>query len=472
MTRRILGLDQGTTSSRILELAHGRAPRILHSIRHAQYHPHPGWCELDPEELLANLGACLSAAGEGAAGLALANQGESCLAWDAETGHPLSPVITWQDKRTASQVERLERDGCAAETQARAGLPLDAYFSASKLGWIVRELPGARQALREGRLRLGTTDAFFLDRLAGTFATDFTTASRTCLMNIETGTWDETLCELFGVPIYCLPDIRPTIGDFGRIGGIPVRVSVVDQQAALWGHGCRNPGDSKITFGTGAFALAVTGDPIVRASGQGLLPTIAWSRGNDRVHAVEGGVYDAGSAVEWAQSIGIIREIAELDSFDQPAAISRGLAFVPALSGLACPYWDRSAAGLWIGMSAATTRTDLAQSLLEGIAFLTADVIEAMAEQVSIGPVIGVDGGLSRSSYFCQFLADLLARDIRLSAFDELTAFGCASMALSAIDGIQPAKIGAGKLFRPGGIAIDEWTTRYSNAVRRSRDWH
>ena len=452
----IIAIDQGTTSTRALRLRDGEA-RIVHAVRHGQHHPHPGWVEHDPEELLANIRACLDAAGAAAA-IGIANQGESCLAWDKLTGAALSPVIVWQDNRTAAEVEALRETGAEAETLARAGLPLDAYFSASKLAWILREIPAARTALAAGRLRLGTTDAFFLDRLAGVFATDITTASRTSLMNLATGQWDAELCRIFGVPMEALPEIRDTVGDFGRIGDVPVRASVVDQQAALYGHGCRAPGDAKITFGTGAFTLAVTGAEIVRAPEQGLLPTVAWRRGGVSTYAVDGGVYDAGAAVEWAQRLGLFESFADLDEFETPPAISRGLAFVPALSGLACPHWDRSAAALWVGLSAATTRRDLAQALLEGIALRTAEVVRAMDARVPVGGRISVDGGLTRSRYFLRFLANALVREIACPEFDELTAFGCAALAA----GGEVARPGAVRIVAPDGTDSAPWRDRFA----------
>ena len=227
----------------------------------------------------------------------------------------------------------------------------------------------------------------------------------------------------------CLPEIRPTVGEFGGIGGVPLTAAVVDQQAALYGHGCRAAGDAKITFGTGAFALAVTGAEIVRAPERGLLPTVAWRIGGETVHAVDGGVYDAGAAVEWAGRLGLFADLAELDAFAEPPAIERGLAFVPALSGLACPHWDRSAGALWLGMTAGTTRRDLCQALLEGIALRTAEVVAAMAEHVPLAERLSIDGGLARSGYFAQFLADATGRTILRHGFDELTAFGCAALA-------------------------------------------
>lgn len=471
MSIRVLGLDQGTTSTRVLELVDGQAPRMLHAVRHSQHHPESGWCEQDPRELLLNLRACLNEAGAGVDAIALANQGESGLAWDALTREPLSPVITWQDRRTASDMDGLRERGAEALTLARAGLPLDPYFSASKLAWILENIPEAKAAHQAGQLRLGTTDAFFLDSLTGVFATDVSTASRTSLMNLETGAWDPVLCEAFGVPIACLPEIRPSIGDFGSIDGVPVRAAVVDQQAALWGHGCRTPGAIKITFGTGAFALAVTGHTTVRAPDSGLLPTVAWAGPSGRVMAIEGGVYDAGTAVEWAQKIGVVRDVSELDAFEAGPAIARGLAFVPALSGLACPHWDRTAAGLWIGMSADTSREDMAQALLEGIAFRTAEVIDTIAANIPLETPISIDGGLSRSGYFRQFLADVLGWELSLPAFDELTALGCAQMARTTLPGGQTPFEASSTRLTPRPVAREAWRQRHRDGLERSRGW-
>jgi len=240
---RVAAIDQGTTSTRVLVADTDGAIEIACAITHRQIHPKTGWVEHDPEELLANIRSCLEAAGPVDA-IGLDNQGESCLAWDARTGSALSPVIVWQDNRTADIVERLKGANAEALTLARAGLPLDAYFSASKLRWIIDNIPAAKAAMQAGHLRLGTTDAFFLDRLTGNFATDVTTASRTSLMNLETRQWDVDLCALFGVPIECLPKIRPTVIELGSVSGVPITAAVVDQQAALFGHGCRKPGDA------------------------------------------------------------------------------------------------------------------------------------------------------------------------------------------------------------------------------------
>lgn len=468
---RVAAIDQGTTSTRVLVAGSDIGPRIAHSVRHAQHYPQQGWVEHDALELLRNVAACIDAAGQVDA-IGIDNQGESCLAWDAVTGEPLSPVVVWQDNRTKDVIERLRADGAETVTLARAGLPLDPYFSASKLAWIVENVPAARSALAAGRLRLGTTDAFFLERLTGRYVTDATTASRTSLMNLDTMAWDDELCRLFGVPIEALPPIVPSAGHvIGTVGKIPLTASIVDQQAALYGHGCRNVGDAKITFGTGAFALAVTGKRIVRNPEIGLLPTVAWQTPGETVYAVDGGVYDAGSAVEWLGRIGLMSGYDDLQSFEAGAAIDQGLVFVPALSGLACPYWDRSAAGLWLGMSADTTRQQMCQSALEGIALATVEVVEAMAGQIAVSPKLSIDGGLSRSPYFSQFLADSLGRTLNTRSFDELTSFGCASLAALALGTELPAIAEGDSEYHARQTDPAARRQRFNDAVGRARNW-
>jgi glycerol kinase len=468
---RIAAIDQGTTSTRVLVATTEGQYRIAHSTRHAQHYPQAGWVEHDPRELLASIAACIEASGDLDA-VGIDNQGESCLAWDSASGEPLSPVIVWQDHRTTATIERLRADGAEAVTLERAGLPLDPYFSASKLGWIIQNIPAAGSALAAGRLRIGTTDAFFLDRLTGNSVTDATTASRTSLMNLQTLQWDAELCRLFGVPIEALPPIGTTAGAvLGSIGKVPVTASVVDQQAALYGHGCRQPGDAKITFGTGAFALAVTGGEIVRAPEVGLLPTVAWRTPDETVYAVDGGIYDAGSAVEWLQRIGLIANVDELKSFDDSPAIESNLVFVPALSGLACPYWDRSAAGLWIGMAANTSRRQMVQAALEGIALLTVDVIDAMAWRIPVAQNLSIDGGLSRSPYFAKFLADALGREVVAQSFDELTSLGCASLAAMALGVALPRPASGAVSYTPDDCQRQRWRERFGQAVSRSRSW-
>lgn len=448
---RISAIDQGTTSTRALMLrADGTLAPTL-ALAHAQTTPAPRHVEQDGEELLANILRCLLASRAEVVGLA--NQGESCLAWDARTGAPVTPVISWQDDRTADVTAALDRDGAGPLVLDRAGLPLDPYFSASKLGWIVRHHPAAAELAARGQLRLGTTDAFFRDRLTGRFETDIATASRTSLLNLSTGDWDPELCRLFGVPIDALPRITPTSGDLGTLpGGARLMTSIVDQQAALYGHGCHAPGQTKITFGTGAFAQCVTGG-LVRP-GTGVLPTVAWQEtGQPVTHALDGGVYAAASAVNWARGLGLFTDYAQISDFPG-AAIDRGLAFVPALVGLGAPHWNRTARGAWLGLALAHGPRDLMQALLEGIALRAAEVLAAMATvQPPAGPV-SVDGGLSRNPWFTRFLAQTLGRDLFLSDEPELTAMGLARMAARAAGATvpepAPGRIVAAGPDRPG----------------------
>lgn len=461
---RVAAIDQGTTSTRCLVVEDGGEARTVAAIRHTQHYPIPGWVEHDPEELLANIRTVLREAGPVDA-VAIANQGESCLAWDALTGKALSRVIVWQDARTADALSRFD---AAAQSRSRAvcGLPLDPYFSASKLAWLIRNEPAVATALAAGRLRLGTTDAFFLDRLCGSFATDIATASRTGLLDMEKGTWSAEMCALHGVPLECLPAIAPVDAGFGTIDKTPVKVSIVDQQAALYGHGCRRLGDCKITFGTGAFLLAVSGNE--RPPAGDLLPTIAWQRrGEKPIYAIEGGVYDAGAALEWARAIRLYSSVEELDSFEGPSALSRGIVFVPALSGLAAPHWDRQAAPLFIGMDHATGRQDLMRAVLEGVAMLTVGLIESAAGVVSPGACISIDGGLSLNRYFAQFLASASGRPIAVSAVHELTALGLAD--LSGVDTANAR--GSTMIYRPDGSVTREDHLRFAKAVDRAKRW-
>lgn len=415
----ILALDQGTTSTRAVVLEGDRL-RVTYAARHRQILSAPGLVEHDPAEILSHLRAAM----QPATAIGLSNQGESCLGWDAVTGDPVSPIIVWQDTRTLDTLATL-RDA-EAEVLARAGLPLDPYFSAAKLAWIAR-LPAARQLGR--RLRLGTTDAWFRQMLFGTCATDPTTAARTSLMNLATLEWDAELCRIFGVPIDALPPIRPSTGDLG--GGL--RASVTDQQAALYGHGCRVAGDAKITLGTGAFLLAVTDAPCI---GSGPIPTVAWQKaGEAPVFALDAGVTTAASALDWARGLGLFQDYEGIADFAAPPAIDRGIAFVPALAGLGCPHWDRTARAGWSGLTLDAGPLDMVQALLEGIAFRMAEAAQSVA---ALQPLtrISVDGGLARNPYLVQTLADALDRPLFLPEEVEQTALGTALLA-GGIDRVQ-----------------------------------
>jgi glycerol kinase len=474
----IVAIDQGTTATKAHRLFLDGRFETFAAIEHRQIYPKPGWVEHDAEELLANVRTCLGGAPDAAA-IGLANQGETVVAWDSGTGRPIHNAVVWQDARTQATIDRLKAQGAEALTLERAGLPLDPYFSATKLRWLIDHADGAGDLLKRGRLRLGTSDSFFLDRLTGAFATDVTTASRTSLMNLATRQWDPELCALFDVPIEALPEIRPTAGDFAalRLSGreLPMSASVVDQQAALFGHGCRRPGDAKITFGTGAFALTVVGAAPRRDAASGLLPTIAWQTPDATDYAVDGGVYNAASAVNWARQLGLFRDFAEIGSFDGEPAIARGLVFVPALSGLACPHWDRRAAGLWLGMGLETTRLDLVRAVLEGVALRSAEVLAAMDKLVPLGAAVSIDGGLSRNGYFCSFLAAVLGRQVVVPSSAELTGLGTAQLALigagkARMDSMPPAPPPARRI-EPAMPLSSELHARFAEAVRRARNW-
>jgi glycerol kinase len=310
---------------------------------------------------------------------------------------------------------------------------LDPYFSASKLSWILVHVPRAAELAALGQLRLGTTDAFFRDRLTGRFETDIATASRTSLMNLETGAWDAELCDIFGVPIACLPRIGPTSGDLGTLpGGARLAASIVDQQAALYGHGCIGRAAAKVTFGTGAFVQCLTGG-LVRPERAGPLPTVAWqAQGEPVAYALDGGVYAAAAAVNWAGELGLFHGFEAISDFQASPAIDRGIAFVPALAGLGCPHWNRAAKGAWLGLSLANTKADMMQSLLEGVALRTAEVLAAMASLHPFRGPVSIDGGLSRNPYFIRFLSEVSGHDLFLPDQTEQTAAGLARMAAVA----------------------------------------
>ena len=470
---RIAGIDQGTTSTRVLVVNSEGELDVVHSVEHKQMYPKEGWVEQDPEELIANIRACANSAGKVDA-IGIANQGESCLAWDAITKEALSPVIVWQDNRTIDEIERLKSDGQEKETLARAGLPLDPYFSASKMAWILKHNSRAQAALASGTLRLGTTDAFFLDRLTGRFVTDVSTASRTSLLNLQQVKWDKKLCEIFGVPIECLPEIVPTTGDFGLIttdyGPTPITASIVDQQAALYGFGCRSKGDAKITFGTGAFALMVTGEETVNEPERGLLPTVAWQLdGAKPVFALEGGVYTASASINWARSLGLFSDLSDINAFYNPPAIESGLVFVPALTGLGCPHWDARARGVWMGLSLDHKPEQLVQSILEGVAFRATEVIEAMNSCIPIRGALVIDGGMSKNPYFVQFLSNAASREIRPASMPELTSLGTVKLASRVFGGELDVVSHFGSVQPEADV--DYAMDRFKEAVSTSLNW-
>jgi glycerol kinase len=469
---KVLAIDQGTTGTKAFTLDEDGALIKVASFEHKQYYPQAGWVEHDAEELLSHVTACIDAAGNVDA-IGVDNQGETIVAWDSKTGKPCYRAIVWQDDRTKDITEKLKEQGGEALTLERAGLPLDPYFSASKMRWIIDHVDEAKALRKQKRLRLGTSDAFFLDRLTGTFATDVTTASRTSLMSLDTMQWDDRLLALFGVPCECLPEIRSTTGPFGSYKRVPVTANLVDQQAALFGHGCAKEGDAKITFGTGAFALAIAGNTRSPKNEAGLVATVAWKQGTaPAAFALDGAVYNAASAINWARSLGLFSSYDDINSFNAPWALSRGIVFVPALSGLACPHWDRNASGLWIGLGLDTTKQDMVQALLEGIALRAAEVMQAMAASLPLRESISIDGGLANNAYFTQFLANALNRTVTIAASTELTAMGTARMAMAGLGASTlPPLPKPAQIYQPTAPISKELRGRFGEAISRAKEW-
>jgi glycerol kinase len=477
--KRVLAIDQGTTATKAYLRNTDGLFSFCSSMEHPQIYPRPGWVEHDPEILLSNIKNFIEAA-TGFEALGMDNQGETVVAWDGVSGQPVYNAIVWQDQRTSDFTEKLKSKGAEQLTLERAGLPLDPYFSASKLSWILSNVPRAAELLEKGRLRMGTSDSFLIFHLTGEYATDVTTASRTSLMNLRAGNWDQDLCELFGIPIEILPEIRPTTAHFGVLKSkgrdIPLSASVVDQQAALIGHSCFKPGQTKATFGTGVFALANIGEQVKSDHAHGILSTVAWQlMGSKPVYAVDAGVYNAGSAVDWIKKIGLFSQFTDLDRFDKPSAVSRKIVFVPALSGLACPYWDRSAAGMWMGLSLEVTREYLCQAVLEGVALRTAQLLDAIFHLTGRQDSISVDGGLINNSYFCQFLSDVTQCQIIVPSSPDITAYGTARLALVG-SGIRKDLAELAPAEKPKKVVIPRQDLThlkdiFDDAVNRSRSW-
>ena len=467
---RVAAIDQGTSSTRAMVIDENGLSEICCSLLHQQTHPTLNAVEQNALELLGNVRTCIRAAGNVDA-LGLANQGESCLAWDSVTREPLSPILTWQDSRTREIIEAMKMAGSEALTLKHAGLPLNPYFSASKLSWLLANLPAVQSAHHRHRLRLGTTDAFLLHHLTGTCATDPSTASRTCLMNLRTGQWDPVLCDLFRVPLACLPEIRSTVGDFGCFEQTRMTASIVDQQASLYGHGCRQPGEAKITFGTGAFLLAHSGDHPPAQTPAGLVPTVAWQIGATTTFALEGGVFHAGSAVAWLKSLGMSCSVDDL-SANTPAAIAQQLTFVPALSGLGAPHWDASATATWIGINPTTTPQQLCQAVLEGIALRAVEVLSAVEQSIELQGTLSIDGGMAANRYFAQFLADASGRQILAHPGGEFTALGCAQLAALGAGLLLPDVPRAPVTYSPSGKDRLQWLDTFRQGIESSKRWH
>jgi glycerol kinase len=443
----ILVIDQGTTSTRAIVFDAALKPVASAQEEFPQIFPHPGWVEHNPETLWATaLGtarAALAEAGLAAsaiAGLGIANQRETTLIWERATGRPIANAIVWQDRRTADICEALEAAGHAELVAERTGLRLDPYFSATKIGWMLDHVPGARARAEAGALAFGTVDSFLLWRLTdgAVHAIDATNASRTLLCDIRTASWDPELLRLFGVPAALMPEIRDCAGDFGATrpdllgGAIAIRGVAGDQQAALIGQACFAPGTVKATYGTGGFVLLNIGaEP--KPSRHRLLTTIAWQRRGERRYALEGSIFSAGASVQWLRDgLGLVENAAETGRLAEASDPAQPVYLVPAFTGLGAPYWNSHARALVTGITRGTTKKEFARAVLESVGYQTRDLLEAMLADYGepiADLVFRVDGGMSANDWTMQFVADMLAVTVERPAFRETTAMGAGYLA-------------------------------------------
>lgn len=495
MQQYILALDQGTTSSRALIFDRSGNAVALAQREITQHYPRPGWVEHDPLEIweseLAVAREALRSAGLCAAdlaALAITNQRETTVVWDRRTGEPVAPAIVWQDRRTKERVEALEAEGLEPLVAGKTGLRLDPCFSATKVGWILDHVPGARRRVERGELLFGTVDAWLLWKLTkgAVHATDITNASRTLHCDLRSGQWDDELLALFGIPPAMLPEILPSSGTaalcapewFG--GAVPVTGIAGDQQAAAFGEACFTPGTVKNTYGTGGFLLMNIGAES-RPSVSRLITTAAFRlEGRRPAYALEGSVFVAGAVVQWLRDeMGFVRTSAEIEPLAGSVADTGGVYFVPAFTGLGAPHWDPDARGCLIGLTRGTKRAHVARAALEAIAFQSAEVLDAMARDAT-HPVkeLRADGGASRNDLLMQFQADITGVPVIRPAQTETTALGAAYLAGLACgfwsDTEEIASLWrAERVFEPAmsadrrGFLMNQW----ARAVSRARKW-
>jgi len=470
----ILAIDQGTTSTRAIAFDRLLRPVASAAIPLDTAHPRPGWVEQDPEAILESVVATVErvlreVGGTGRIGaVGLDNQGETVVAWDAETGRTLAPAVVWQCRRSLPIVERLQAAGLEPAIRERTGLPLDPYFSAGKMTWLLEEVPAVTKAAARGTLRLGTVDAWLTARLDGGDArTDPSTASRTQLLSLATGDWDAELLHWFGVPPAALPRIVPTAGDLGRLqhprwgGELRLTAMACDQQAAVAGHGAFAAGSLKATYGTGVFVLANAGDRRTPASG--LETSIAWRLSDGVTTTVlQGGLFTAGAFVDWLRDeLGLIADAAETATLAAGVPDTAGGRVLPALAGLGAPWWRPTATAVVAGLTAAAGRAHLARAALDGIAHGVADVVEAMTTELPAPPArLRVDGGLTANGYLMQRQADLLGLPVDLARAEESTALGIAGLA-----GIGAGRWGPDQLSAASPIQTT-WLPRLDQADR------
>ena len=490
----ILALDQGTTSSRALIFDHAGNVKGSAQQEFRQIYPRAGWIEHDPREILASqTGVAAQALTRASvsprdiAAIGITNQRETTIVWDRSTGLPIHNAIVWQDRRTAAHCDQLREAGSEPLFTRKTGLVLDAYFSGTKLHWILANVPGARDKARAGQLAFGTVDTWLIWHLSGgkVHFTDTSNASRTLLYNLQEGCWDEELLEILDIPKSVLPEVGPSSGIIAQTAGdifaghIPIAGVAGDQQAALFGQCCFTPGMVKNTYGTGCFMLMNTGGQ-PRVSHNRLLTTAAWTRESRTSYALEGSVFVGGAVVQWLRdALGVLRTSAEIEPLAAGVADSDGVYFVPAFTGLGSPHWDPYARGTLIGLTRGTTRGHVARAALDGIAYQVADVLSAMQADAGI-PVteLRVDGGAAANNLLMQFQADLLGVPVVRPRQLESTAQGAAYLAgLAAGYWQDEAEIKSlwkvERVFEPSMEAARraQFLAGWKKALGRAKDW-
>ena len=494
MNRFILALDQGTTSSRAILFDHAGGIKAVAQREFTQHFPQPGWVEHDANEIWSTqagvMTECLAKAGVSfnqLAAIGITNQRETVVVWDRETGEPVHHAIVWQDRRTSGLCDELKKDGLEPMIRQKTGLVIDAYFSGTKLRWILDNVSGARQRAEAGRLAFGTIDSWLVWKLTGgtSHITDVTNASRTLLYNIHTNQWDDDLLKLFNIPRSLLPEVHASSERYAQTAGnlystrVPIAGIAGDQQAALFGQMCLQPGMLKNTYGTGAFMVLNTGDRPV-PSKNNLLTTIAWKIDGKVTYALEGSIFIAGAVVQWLRDgLGIIRTSADVEQLAATVKDNGGVFLVPAFAGLGAPHWDQSARGTIVGITRGTTAGHIARAALESIAYQTCDVLRAMEADSGI-PVkeLRVDGGATGDDLLMQFQSDILGIPLVRPKVRETTALGAAYLAglatgfWSSTDDLQK-QWRMDKKFHPEMDAANaaEMKRNWHRAVERSKGW-
>ena len=490
MEQYILALDQGTSSSRAIVFDRKGLIRSVAQREFTQLFPKPGWVEHNPHEIWSSQASVIAEAiaaidinGLNIAGIGITNQRETTIVWDAETEEPVYNAIVWQDRRTSEYCDRLKADGKTEFIREKTGLIIDAYFSATKIKWILDNVAGARERAEKGKLMFGTVDTWLIWRLTRgeVHVTDVSNASRTMLFNIHTLQWDEELLELFDIPASMMPAVKSSSEVYGATKTtifahkVPIAGIAGDQQAALFGQKCVEPGSVKNTYGTGCFLLMNSGEKPI-ASANNLLTTIAWKIGDKVDYALEGSIFVGGSVVQWLRDgLGIIRSSSEIEELAASVPDTNGVYFVPALTGLAAPYWDQYARGAISGISRGTTAAHIARAALEGIAYQTLDIVGAMQRDSGITlRELKVDGGAARNDLLMQFQSDLLDTRVIRPSVTETTALGAAYLAGLAVgywDSIDDIKRQwqAERIFEPttDRAHIAEAVEGWKDAVRR-----